>query len=208
LKTNVEELYRVFRSYQINSDLKDVGVFDFGPSESELEGISKSLRDIPDSVLLSMEFYGWGWDSWGTEEEVKYFLPRLLELISEDISKLETLFSLIKYKLPNIFLPHSDWPVDEVGALHRYFSKLLLHNASGEIGYLLEALIVMGMPSNEIIDILNVSAMEVQHESADNVLQHFGIGYESDSPYALHVSNESKSLRQICNWAFKVLTTE
>ncbi len=83
-------------------DLTKVRCFDYGPTAEELAGITKDLRNIPTEVIDAMEFYG---AEWGTDNEVKYFLPRILECISEDISRLEdpNYFSLFKYKLRNCF---------------------------------------------------------------------------------------------------------
>lgn len=84
----------------------------FGPTPDEVIGISKSLRDIPNSALKGMEFYEYGWDVWGTKSEVGYFLPRLLEYLANDPDYLDSpgLFGLFQFKLYRLFSDsNTDW---------------------------------------------------------------------------------------------------
>ena len=111
LKHAIEKLYVAFDLYEIDN-LKETSCFDYGPTQEELSGISKSLRDISDNILLRMEFFAYGWDSWGTKNEVGYFLPRLMEYLADDVDRLDNagLFSLFKYKLRDLFSDaNEDW---------------------------------------------------------------------------------------------------
>ena len=154
MKELIEKLYSIFQSYQID-DFSKVGCFDYGPSTEELEGISLPLREIPVSIIKSMEFYGYGWEEWGTESEVKYFLPRILEVLQEDVQLLDQsgFFSFFKYKLTNCLKPmNADWSDIERSALGEFFESLLRQNLQStiQVGSLIEAMIEVGMSVSTI----------------------------------------------------------
>lgn len=200
----IENLFQVFQKYRITIALDSAGVFDFGPSESELKGISKPLREIPEDVLLSMEFYGHGWTSWGTEEEVKYYLPRLLELFSKNLDALERVFSLLKFKLNDALLPESDWPEREVKALHGYFISLLKCNLTQDVGYLIEGLVVVGFSAEEVLGVLRGAEPSSQKICAEKVLAHFDVTSPANPVY---VDTRVEDIQTICDWAYESTTS-
>jgi hypothetical protein len=207
MEDEIENLYQVFQRYRITIALNHVGVFDFGPSESELKGISKPLKEIPEDVLLSMEFYGYGWSSWGTEEEVKYYLPRLLGLFSKKLEALEHVFSLLKFKLNDALLPESDWPKHEVKALRDYFISLLKCNITQDIGYLIEGLVVVGFSAEEVLGVLRESEPLSQKICAEKILAHFDVASKTNPANPVYVDTRIEDIQIICDWAYEFTTS-
>ena len=173
----LENLYLVLK-YKAPRDLSAVGCFDYGPDEKELAGISVGRRNITDYALLRMEFYGDGWETWGTKEEVGYFLPRLLEFSSvETHDRLENsaLFSLFKYKLPDLFLPiNQDWTRLEKAAIRRYFVALLEREllTNDDVSMICECALTLGMRPDEIFQYWN-SPEPLRQKQIENLLFHF-----------------------------------
>lgn len=63
LQLAIEDLYETFSGYRVTS-FKDLGCYDFGPSESEYRALEGSpLREVPKETLRSMEFYDPSWDT-------------------------------------------------------------------------------------------------------------------------------------------------
>jgi hypothetical protein len=176
LKTAIENLYLTFNIFEI-SNLEDVGCFDFGPTPEELAGISKPLRDIPNDTLKGMEFFAYGWDSWGSKNEVGYFLPRLMEYLAEDIERLENpgLFSLFKYKLRDFFPENNeDWTEKQKESLLNYFRILLVKHLSNdiEIGFLIECVLSLDFPSQIILSCWNPDK-ETRRQQIKFLCDHF-----------------------------------
>lgn len=154
IKLAIENLYEVFNRYKIN-DFAHVTCFDYGPTAEELATISGDLRHIPINILDRMEFYADNWDSWGTENEVKYFLPRLLECMYWDIELLTSpsYFSLFKYKLKNCFSSNEKWSEKEKNCIKFFFDNVLeLHfSKSIEIEFLIECTLALDMSPASIM---------------------------------------------------------
>ena len=49
-KQAIDKIYRVFGTYEIG-DLEKISCFDCGPSQAELLGVTKDLRDIPQATV-------------------------------------------------------------------------------------------------------------------------------------------------------------
>ena len=176
LKLAIENLYLTFNSYGI-SNPEEVGCFDFGPSPEELAGISKPLRDIPDDTLRGMEFFAYDWDSWGSKNEIGYFLPRLLEYLVEDIERLEDpgFFSLFNYKLINLFSEtNDDWTEKQKDSLLNYFRTVLAKHLSNdtEIGFLIECVLSLDFPPQIIFSCWNTDN-QTRRKQIKSLYDHF-----------------------------------
>jgi hypothetical protein len=107
LKVHIDDLYRVFSSYA-RPEQGIITCLDFGPTEDESQAFSKPLREIPRAYIFKLEFYDRSWNSWGTEEEVKYLTPRVLEAYVENVQQPETwskgleLETLIRFKMQDL----------------------------------------------------------------------------------------------------------
>ena len=105
-----------------------------------------------------MEFYAYGWTSWGTKEEIGYFLPRLMEYLLADINRLSYpgLFGLFKYKLKNLFSEsNTDWTTVEKESLRKFLMGLFENHFSKsvDIGMAIECALALDMPPQDIFDI-------------------------------------------------------
>lgn len=212
IKLAIERLYQVFKIYKIE-DLAKVSCFDFGPTEEELAGLSKGLRNIPINVLDKMEFYAEGWNSWGSENEVKYFLPRLLECIAENVEFLSypSCFSLFKYKLPNCFSAiNKDWSDVEKNSIKDFFDALLEFHffKSVEIGYLIECALTLNMLPDLIVSKWN-SNEKLHKKQVINLFKHFNCpDYARPcNPEGVYLGN-SERIKTFLDYVYTRLTAE
>ena len=80
LKTAIDQLYLVFAKYEGRSTLEGSPLYDdIGIWRKELR--SKKLRELSDEDLTL--FTGKMLLTWGDENDLKYYLPRILELTAE-----------------------------------------------------------------------------------------------------------------------------
>lgn len=222
IRLAIENLYQVFKIYKLEDPAK-VSCFDYGPTTEEIAGISKDLRDIPSKVVDAMEFYG---SEWGTDNEVKYFLPRLLECIAEDINRLDDpgYFSLFKYKLQGCFstknleLSEKDGVVvgipaytqEEKNCLQNFFDALLECHLSKslEIGFLIECVLTLDMSPDRIL--ANRKSNEKLHKNQIiNLFKHFecseyGI---SGQPKGVYLTTSEK-IKEFLDLLYTNLTPE
>ncbi|PQO30628.1 hypothetical protein C5Y96_14255 [Blastopirellula marina] len=124
-----------------------------------------------------MEFFAYGWESWGSESEVKHFLPRLLEIVSEDIDLSDPgLAGLFKYKLCGVLRSRRNappqgvsWPKKERETLAVWAEAVLvfhLHVSEDVLG-LVEAVLEMGMLPSEIVSIWSGVDAELLRSQVD-----------------------------------------
>lgn len=161
LSDSISKLYTVFERYKLE-DFENVTCFDFGPTETELEGMRVPLRKVPFEVLAAMEFYEHRWDGWGREIDVKYFLPRFCEFIASNTSELEDSggFSFFKYKLGKCLHPENGrWTDDERFAIRSFIRELLLTNfaARTDIRGFVECAVAVGFPAAELCEIWRIN---------------------------------------------------
>lgn len=155
IKSSLDSVYDSFKQHTLKN-CKSIGCFDFGPTDAELEDISKNLKDIPDEIVGRMEFFDKSWNSWGSKEEIKYFLPRVFEYIANDIHRLADpgTFSFFKYKLAKCLLPdNQDWNEGEKQAIRNFFSSLLAFYFSSpeDIADLIEAALAIGISPESLL---------------------------------------------------------
>lgn len=209
-KQAIEKLYLVFKTYEIGNPEK-ISCFDFGPSPEELLGVSKDLRDIPDSTLAGMEFFAYGWDSWGTKNEVGYFLPRLMEYLANDVERLENagLFSLFKYKLHDLFSDTNDWTHEETECLREFMTALLQERLSVDtnVGMLIECALTLNLDPQHILS--NWKSNEHPHrKQLVALLEHFNCPvYGESTPKGLYL-DDSARIQVFLDLLFEQLTPE
>lgn len=222
IRLAIENLYQVFKRYNLE-DPTNVSCFDYGPTAEEIAGISKDLREIPSKVVDAMEFYG---TEWGTANEVKYFLPRLLECIAEDINRLDDpgYFSLIKYKLQgclstkNLDLPKKEdvivgilaYTQEEKICIQKFFNALLQYHLSrlSEIGILIECALALDMLPEHIL--ANWKCDEVLHQKqVVGLFKYFNcIAYGTYShPKAVYLDTSEK-IKDFLDLLYTKLTPE
>lgn len=84
LKTIVEDAYRVFGRYRPESGTLTVCICNVCMTvETERELIKTPLREIPSNLLAEYTNSAHDWDDGPVAREMRYFLPRYLELIAE-----------------------------------------------------------------------------------------------------------------------------
>lgn len=153
----IGRIYSEFSKYKI-SDLENVTFYDYGPSQMELEGISKPVREIPERAIDGMEFFSYEFNEWGTAEEVKYLLPRMLEYLSTSPEGLYRpgFFSFFKYKLKNCILKASSLlDENERSLVADFFRSFLISrlNSSEDINMLIECAVEIGIEPAEFIEL-------------------------------------------------------
>lgn len=199
----LKELYKTFSKYNLKN-LREVGFYDYWPTEYELQEISKPVKDISDKAIASMEFF-WEDETWWTKEEVKYLLPRIFEYVYYNTSNLEDAwcFSYFKYKLKNS-INNDFFNKKEKEIVGKYFNVLLQENFSKnkELGYLIELSVVIGYNSKRVLDIWEIKTIKI-YEQLENLLQHFWI--YNDYPFSwakwVYIDNTDE-FDKILNWIF------
>lgn len=196
LTTAVEKLYLIFRHYKID-DFTKISCFDYGPTAEELASISKDIQEIPDEVLQSMEFYDSTWDSWGTKNEVGYFLPRLMQYIADDVSRINDMgmHSLFKYKLAGLFsYATRDWSREEKQSLYAFFTALLTQHLSRDIyvGGLIECTLALGFTTEYIFTCWKTDTQKRKQQHIQ-IIEYFEFG----SMYLKNTENYQPFLQRL-----------
>lgn len=120
---SIEELYQYFSSIEKPEFLTCLDPLYEDNEQIESIILSYDIRIIPNNLLKELEFYGNGW---GNLDEVKYFLPRLLECIAIEIlnnykdninNNYYTGNGLLKYKLDKL----ENWPQEQRNIIFTFF---------------------------------------------------------------------------------------
>jgi hypothetical protein len=112
----IDQLYRVFSRYPRPASLH--GCPCCTDDETSKALIRDRLRDLPASVLSHYAFKALS--TWGTLEDYRYFLPRILELTSTGELDCDTEVTLGKLGYADWTL----WPDDEQTAVRQFVSSL------------------------------------------------------------------------------------
>jgi hypothetical protein len=120
LKSNISRLYKIFANYTGNRNM--VGSPNYGDSiiEWNKELFSKPLNDLDEDDLS--RFTGKAITTWGTKDDLKHFLPRILELTAEYRSPYEIWITFQKLNLANWI----EWESIEKVAILEYLELLLV----------------------------------------------------------------------------------
>jgi hypothetical protein len=213
LAAAVEALYETFAGYRL-ADPSTAGFFDFGPNEGELRAVSGPLREIPVEVVQSMEFYAADWRSWGSESEVKYVLPRVLECLVEhpELLGYPSTMSLFKYKLRRGLTPQGAGLLSgERAPVARFMELLLDHHVThpgrgehSELGYLVEALVELRFDAARALAALDRHP-EKWRSVVPALLEHFGLWDAGETPRGVYCEHAA-GLREYTQWASERLT--
>ncbi|MGL4395904.1 MAG: hypothetical protein ACRCS9_05135 [Hyphomicrobium sp.] len=122
----VAEAYRVFDAYRIGGDLFVCHCNCCMTEEVEHELVTTPLRQIPSSLLAEYTNSAHGYDDGRIATELRYFLPRYLELIAAadppDTMGLDICLRRLRdadYR--------RNWPADEARVLDDFFEALMAH---------------------------------------------------------------------------------
>jgi hypothetical protein len=196
LESLLDELYKTFSNYRIG-DLARVSCFDLGPTAAELAGIQVELRHIPEETLAGMEFFAYGWRTWGTKQEVGYFLPRLMEYLAQDMQRLGQpgLFGLFKYKLTHLFaITNQDWTGAEKESIRKVVYALLQNHfaKSTNLGLVVEWALILAISPQAILDLWQYD-QELYPYQMVALFKHFKFSPSSQShPQGLHFKDSVK----------------
>ncbi len=81
LQSSLQDIYKIFSGYKKPS--VNLTCLDYGPTKEEIEVFQKfELQELPYDFISKLEFYDETWGTWGTCEEVKYFIPRVFEYMA------------------------------------------------------------------------------------------------------------------------------
>lgn len=208
LKQAIENLYLAFRTYEIG-DPKEVSCFEYGPTPEEISGVSRDLRNIPDSTLNGVIFYNYGWDYWGSKNEVGYFLPRLMEYFADDVARFE-LGGLFKFKLGYVFSDtNDDWTDEEKESLRQFITVLLQEHLSidNDVGYLIECGLMLSLTPEYILSIWK-SDKQLHKKQVVALFEHFSCPVYAESTPIGRYFKSSATIEVFLDLLFEQLTLE
>src|SRR5262245_30261032 len=123
LQIVIAQAYRVFAGYTIGSTLCVCNCNVCMSKEDERRLVCTPLRDIPAKLLAEYTNSAHGWDDDQVAREMRYFLPRYLELIAlndpPDSMGLDICLRQLQYADWR-----SKWPPEQAELLDRFFDEL------------------------------------------------------------------------------------
>ena len=117
LQAIIEQLYVVFSKYPGRSDMPGSPLYDDLPKWNAAL-FSKPLRRLSDADLS--RFAGKMITTWGEEEDLKHFLPRMLELTANLQTPYEVWILFERLQMAN----YTNWPREEYDILQEYMISL------------------------------------------------------------------------------------
>ncbi|MCD3617952.1 hypothetical protein KX362_31675, partial [Escherichia coli] len=149
----IEQIYHTFRRYRVPQ--KFVVCCEYCLSQQEQKALrSTSLRAIPYSLINA-------WNSSPgpdpqNSDEVRYFLPRLLEFVAQGhFDNIHVVFSLRRINLAN----KENWRADERAILQRFACQYMTDWVSGdeavELQYMLEMFFRADIALAPLLDAIN-----------------------------------------------------
>ena len=121
----VEAAYRVFARYTCRGSLVVCHCPCCMTVEVEAELVSTPLREIPSELLAEYTNSAHGWDDDMILADMRYFLPRYLDLIAVDDVPSQLSLSQCLIRLSDAHW-REKWPADEVDILDRFFDALMV----------------------------------------------------------------------------------
>jgi hypothetical protein len=124
LQATIDEAYRIFAPYTIGSTLIVCNCNVCMTKETERELVRTPLRTIPSKLLAEYTNSAHSWDDDQVAREMRYFLPRYLELIAlgdpPDNLELDICLRRLAYAQWR-----SKWPAAQVEVLDNFFDRLI-----------------------------------------------------------------------------------
>ncbi len=215
LKETIDETYKVFSVYE--KPKKMVGC----PcciSESELEELlSYSLKEIPPKSFISFCFSILL--TWGSEDEFKYFLPRLLEIAVFNSLDLSVDLAFVFDKLH-----HANWlkwDCNEIDIIKKYFNELWKFKLNNYIDYdenllsiheLLTALATTDVDLDPFLEYWkNLKCNDSYLNMVDFIYDNINYLFQVDCEYNFYNEKQKKLIiswikeNDICNLALKAI---
>lgn len=124
LRSIVEEAYRVFGGYRLTDTLVVCHCNCCMTEETERELIKTPLREIPSNLLAEYTNSAHGWDDGAIAREMRYFLPRYLELIAENDPPDNIGLDICMRRIGRGGW-RGKWPDDEEALIDRFFDALV-----------------------------------------------------------------------------------
>jgi hypothetical protein len=155
LNSIIADAYRVFARYPASSALHVCHCNCCMTEANEAKLVRTPLREIPSQLLAEYTNSAHGWDDEVIRDQMRYFLPRYLDLIAADDGPHHSCLEQCLIRLQDARW-RDTWPADEVDVLNRFFPALIvarLHDlslAQWPVGWLL---------ANEVTDVLCLTVL-------------------------------------------------
>ncbi len=121
----VEDAYRVFERYTCRGTLVVCHCSCCMTEEVEAELVRTPLRQIPSDLLAEYTNSAHGWDDDMILADMRYFLPRYLDLMAADDVPSQLGLAQCLNQLGHAHW-REKWPADEVDILDRFFDALIV----------------------------------------------------------------------------------
>lgn len=125
----VEDAYRIFSDFRVRHSLSVCHCNCCMTAETEQELLKTPLRAIPASILAEYTNSAHGWDDGPIAREMRYFLPRYLELIAINEPPCHMGLDICLRRLGEAKWRET-WPAAEEEALDRFFDALMRQSLS------------------------------------------------------------------------------
>jgi hypothetical protein len=129
LQATVEDAYRVFARYSLGGDLVACHCDVCMTEEAALELSRTPLRQIPPALLAEYTNSAHDWDDTVVARQLRYFLPRYLELIAANDPPDGLGLGVCLRRLGYADW-RAKWPAEEGAALDRFFGDLTVASLS------------------------------------------------------------------------------
>jgi hypothetical protein len=120
----VADAYRVFGRYDLGGSLVVCNCPVCMTKEAEAELLRLPLRDIPSGLLAEYTSSAHGWDDGKIAGDMRYFLPRYLELIAADDAPDHMGLDICLRRIAGATW-RAAWPKAETDVLERFFDALV-----------------------------------------------------------------------------------
>jgi hypothetical protein len=138
----IADAYRVFGGYSLGGSVVVCNCPVCMTKEVEADLIRTPLRLIPSNILAEYTSSAHGWDDDKIADDMRYFLPRYLELIADDDAPDHMGLDICLRRLAGAKW-RANWPGAEAEVLERFFDALVLdfcgklHLVEWPVGWLL-----------------------------------------------------------------------
>jgi hypothetical protein len=127
LRDLVEDAYDIFGGYRVRRSLSVCHCNSCMSEENERLLLETPLREIPADLLAEYTASAHNWDDGPVAREMRYFLPRYLELIAEDDPP-DTCGLDICLRRLGYSGWRAKWPERECALIDRFFDELMLQS--------------------------------------------------------------------------------
>lgn len=121
IRDYINTLYQQFSIYPCPKD----GITtckDYGPTQEEAIALAKPLKEISPNIIFGLEFYSNDQKEWGTQAEIKYLLPRIMECVFETTQTHRDTYSTYHF-FSNKLLDLYDWPTSSARSASKWTTQ-------------------------------------------------------------------------------------